>query len=250
MRIKELADTAGTTVRTVRYYHQEGLLPTPPGTHRNYTFAHLVRLTRIRHLTSSGLSLERVRALLRKAPIDITQELESTKQAIDAHIEELLRQRARLEELQGQQNPTEIPLPHKVGNFYDELIQHDTTGDLHKTIRREKHVVEVLCYLGILRDYQDMWPTEPTDEYLDLALRMFRSFEDIKARDPDDAVREVKHLIDQHLKIAPMKAESIAEITQKFATTPGAIRLLTMVYPHPNQRLYIAAFLTRFAKDS
>lgn len=250
MRIKELADTAGTTVRTVRYYHQEGLLPVPPGTPRNYSFAHLVRLTRIRHLTSSGLSLEQIQALLHKEPNDVTHELEATKQAIDAHIEELLRQRARLEELQAQDSPTEIPLPQKVSNFYDMLIKHDTTGDLHKTIRREKHVVEVLCHLGILRDYVDLWPIDPTTEYLDLALRMYRSFENIKRLTPEEAAEEIDDLISEHLHIAPMRAEAIAEITQKFAQTPGAIRLLTMAYPHPNQRLYIAAFLTRFTKDS
>jgi DNA-binding transcriptional MerR regulator len=29
VRVKELADLAGTTVRTVRYHHQIGLLPVP-----------------------------------------------------------------------------------------------------------------------------------------------------------------------------------------------------------------------------
>ena len=46
MRVKEMADLAGTTTRTVRYYHRVGLLPVPPvvAGHRDYGIEHLARL--------------------------------------------------------------------------------------------------------------------------------------------------------------------------------------------------------------
>lgn len=60
MRSRELADLAGVTVRTVRHYHQIGLLPEPPRTvngYRRYTADDLVRLLRIRHLVEAGVGL-------------------------------------------------------------------------------------------------------------------------------------------------------------------------------------------------
>ena len=43
---RELAELAGTTVRTIHYYASEGLLPAPSGATRaaTYTAAHLARL--------------------------------------------------------------------------------------------------------------------------------------------------------------------------------------------------------------
>ena len=50
MLSSELAELAGVTVRTLRHYHQIGLLPEPPrstGGYRRYNVSDLVRLLRI-----------------------------------------------------------------------------------------------------------------------------------------------------------------------------------------------------------
>src|SRR5436309_15865205 len=64
--IKELAELGGVTRRTVRYYVQRGLLPTPLGTGRgpHYTPAHLERLIHIRQLQESGVPLGEIAARL------------------------------------------------------------------------------------------------------------------------------------------------------------------------------------------
>jgi len=64
--IKELAELGGITRRTVRYYVQRGLLPTPLGTGRgpHYTPAHLERLMHIRQLQESGVPLAEIAARL------------------------------------------------------------------------------------------------------------------------------------------------------------------------------------------
>ena len=66
MQVHELADLAGTTVRTVRHYHQIGLLPVPPARygHRDYDLVHVARLTRIRWLAQAGIPLTRIGAML------------------------------------------------------------------------------------------------------------------------------------------------------------------------------------------
>jgi DNA-binding transcriptional MerR regulator len=68
--IKELAELGGVTRRTVRYYVQRGLLPTPLGTGRgpHYTVAHLERLIHIRKLQETGVPLAEITARLNGIP--------------------------------------------------------------------------------------------------------------------------------------------------------------------------------------
>ena len=65
-RIDELAQKAGLTVDTIRYYAREGLLPDPvkQGRHRLYESAHLERLDRIRDLQAQRFSLAAIRAIV------------------------------------------------------------------------------------------------------------------------------------------------------------------------------------------
>ena len=68
--IKELAELGGVTRRTVRYYVQRGLMPTPLGTGRgpHYTPAHLERLIQIRELQETGVPLAEITARLDGVP--------------------------------------------------------------------------------------------------------------------------------------------------------------------------------------
>jgi DNA-binding transcriptional MerR regulator len=63
---EELADRAGVSRRTVRYYVQRGLLPAPAGLGRgkHYGASHLARLLQIRELQAQGVPLEEMAARL------------------------------------------------------------------------------------------------------------------------------------------------------------------------------------------
>jgi DNA-binding transcriptional MerR regulator len=65
-RIDELAQRAGVTVDTIRYYAREHLLPPPErsGRHKLYGPEHLDRLTQIRDLQAQRFSLAAIRAVL------------------------------------------------------------------------------------------------------------------------------------------------------------------------------------------
>jgi DNA-binding transcriptional MerR regulator len=67
--VEELAERAGVSRRTVRYYVQRGLLPPPLGLGRgnHYTEAHLVTLVRVRELQEEGVPLEAIAARLQGA---------------------------------------------------------------------------------------------------------------------------------------------------------------------------------------
>ena len=66
LSVEELADAAGLTVRTVRFYQSEGLLPPPEreGRAARYSAAHLERLSLIGDLRDRGLRLTAIRDLV------------------------------------------------------------------------------------------------------------------------------------------------------------------------------------------
>jgi DNA-binding transcriptional MerR regulator len=67
--VEELAERAGVSRRTVRYYVQRGLLPAPLGLGRgnHYTEAHLAALVRVRELQEQGVPLEEIAGRTRAA---------------------------------------------------------------------------------------------------------------------------------------------------------------------------------------
>jgi len=60
--IGELAEMAGVSRRTVRFYVQRGLIPPPAGLGcgRHYGEAHLTRILQIRELQRQGILLKRI----------------------------------------------------------------------------------------------------------------------------------------------------------------------------------------------
>lgn len=104
MRTGKLAELAGVSVRTVRYYHQVGALPEPArrsNGYREYTVDHLVALLRIRELTASGLSLEQAGAVVsdtasETAFASIDDALDDIDRALEERISALTEQRRRL----------------------------------------------------------------------------------------------------------------------------------------------------------
>lgn len=64
--IADLADLGGVSRRTVRYYVQEGLLPSPLGVGRgqHYGPEHLQQLLRVKSLQEAGRSLDEIRGML------------------------------------------------------------------------------------------------------------------------------------------------------------------------------------------
>ncbi len=102
MKVSEVADLADTTVRTIRHYHQLGLLGIPPvvGGIRDYGLDHVARLLRIRWLVSSGMSLPAIAGVLPPAgppaADTVVGELTDALSDIDQHIEILQTKRTRV----------------------------------------------------------------------------------------------------------------------------------------------------------
>ncbi|WP_062428626.1 helix-turn-helix domain-containing protein [Herbidospora daliensis] len=82
---RELAELADTTVKTVRHYHEIGLLDEPdrsPNGYKRYEVRHLTRLLQIKRLTGLGVPLAQVAAM----PAD-TDHQASVLRTLDAELE-------------------------------------------------------------------------------------------------------------------------------------------------------------------
>src|SRR6516225_3824631 len=98
LQIGEVAKLIGISPKTIRYYHEIGLLAEPKrteGGYRLYTAHDLLRLQRIRRLRSLGLHLDRIKEILGET--DLEQEV-MLRNALQSLVEELTAQIIDLEE--------------------------------------------------------------------------------------------------------------------------------------------------------
>jgi DNA-binding transcriptional MerR regulator len=108
---REIAELAGTSLRSVRHYHQVGLLPEPDrlsNGYKQYGVTHLIRLLRIKRLGDLGFSLPQIAELG-----DRDEHPEEALRALDAdlsaQIERLQAARTELAEILEQGLPTDLP---------------------------------------------------------------------------------------------------------------------------------------------
>jgi DNA-binding transcriptional MerR regulator len=107
MTIQELAHKANVTVRTIRYYVEQGVLPPPSqGRPSRYSEEHLQRLNLIRDLKAQHLPLEEVRELMSRLSLaQVRDMLARTRPATNSslssateYIESVMRRAAVREE--------------------------------------------------------------------------------------------------------------------------------------------------------
>ncbi|MEV6173069.1 MerR family transcriptional regulator [Streptomyces sp. NPDC051954] len=108
MRIGELAARTGASVRSLRYYEEQGLLTSTrsSGGQRHFTEGDIDRVDFIQRLYTAGLSSRTIMELMpcRDAPSDDNSEAALERMAqerdrLSAHIEELLNTRDSLDGL-------------------------------------------------------------------------------------------------------------------------------------------------------
>jgi Ca-activated chloride channel family protein len=87
-KLDELAQKAGASARTVRYYVQRGLLPAPAfrGKDTAYTREHLVRLKAIRKLQERFLPLDAIQAELAGKSLDEIERLAEEGPQVTARV--------------------------------------------------------------------------------------------------------------------------------------------------------------------
>jgi DNA-binding transcriptional MerR regulator len=172
VRIKELADLTDSTVRTIRYYHQIGLLPVPEVRygHRDYELTHVARLVRIRWLAQAGVPLTTIATMLGAAdgepggdgrPGDgvpgsgvdaVLADLRATTAGLDGQLAQLQARRDQITRLTAavERDGLLSPMPAVMVRFYDTMEARATDPRVRWVIREERNFNELACYRGDL----------------------------------------------------------------------------------------------------
>lgn len=205
MRIGELADLAGVTVRTVRYYHQKDVLPEPvrrANGYREYTVDDLVALVRIRWLTRSGLSLAQAGAIVADSVEASTDAvLDEVDEALRLRIVALADQRRRLAEARSGRHlglsrlaaalatkPADIPISTLYAHLHTDQGQADR---LAEALRRP----EVRSALIAAQARFDAVDESTPEEELDRLEEEMRGLAAELVRDVPTVVERHSHLL-------------------------------------------------------
>lgn len=135
MKSSEIAQLAGVTVRALRHYHAIGLLPEPPRSengYRDYGADELVRLLRIKRLSSLGFSLASISDALDEMDANLAdaagpradEALDELDRELELQIERLQEQRRTIALLKREQLDPDLPVRFAraakvlIGNVY------------------------------------------------------------------------------------------------------------------------------------
>ena len=265
-----MADLAGTTTRTVRYYHRLGLLPVPPlvAGCRDYGIEHLARLLRIRWLAESGIPLAKIAQMLPDEPAQgrsaIEADLLATRAQIDARIEVLHHQRTRIDELVARVRSGEAlsPLPIVLERFYDHLeglVEDPATLPI---IRTDQRMVLALAISGLIPASLGPFIEGLSDEDHRALVRMFTAFAKLdRNRYPGTYSDEERERVIEDFEEAEWavlernRSTALAMLRDLPSSGPGHLlwkrvaQLSKIGYPEPDQRQVIDDLFRRLQAD-
>lgn len=117
MHSNEVAKLAGVTVRTLRHYHQLGLLSEPPrraNGYRDYSPADVARVLRIKRLAGLGFPLSRIGDVLDEMDVEgnatSASALDELDRELALEIERLQEQRRTIAELRAEHLDPDLPV--------------------------------------------------------------------------------------------------------------------------------------------
>ncbi|WP_067657342.1 helix-turn-helix domain-containing protein [Nocardia harenae] len=191
---RQLAELAGTSLRTVRHYHDVGLLPEPErgsNNYKHYGVRHLVRLLQIKRLTDLGFSLPQI-AEMGDADDHPEAALRALDKELEATIERLQRARVELGLLLRHAPPTDLP-PELALAAADANLSGADRG-LVTVMSRLLTGDQLDSYAELLRagdstevdrEFDDLPADADAETTRDLAERMLPRIREVLAEHPD-----------------------------------------------------------------
>lgn len=195
MHSSELAALAGVSVRALRHYHQIGILEEPERSangYRVYDVHDLVRVLRIKRLTSLGLALEAIPGVLADAGDGHDALLEQLDAELAVQIARLEGQRAVIAELR--RDGATPDLPPELARHWNALVDAGHSGRLAALDRDQILLLAELGGAGamslLVRLYAQVEDPERRAAYVALGVRF-----DLLTSESEPA--EVDRLVDE-----------------------------------------------------
>ena len=180
--ISQAAAFAGVTVKTVRHYHQQGLLDEPrrdSSGYRRYGSADLLRLVQVRTLAAAGIPLAEVRPLLDADPEPFAAALTDVERRLTERIADLIARRDTLRQLA---DGDRLLLPDRALAILDRLVALGFSADYAAGQREALVLAKALA-----PEFFDIFVTQlehrlADPEYVDLTKQVW----DVRSWAPDD----------------------------------------------------------------
>lgn len=174
MNIGELARRTGLSVKTIRYYSDEGLVPEVSRTasgYRRYDQAALVRLEFVRTLRDLGLDLATIRRVLDRQ-VDLRAVARAHAEALAAQIRLLRVQRAALRALAaGEPTPEEVDRMNRIAQATAEERRRLLDDFLNSVFDLGEGPIDN-DFTRMMRGATPELPDDPTEEQLDAWLEL------------------------------------------------------------------------------
>lgn len=197
MHSGELAKLAGVTVRTLRHYHQIGILDEPERGHngyRSYDLHDLIRVLRIKRLASLGIALERMPELLDDSAGNAEELLDELDGELAAQIERLTAQREMIARLRDHNAAPD--LPPELAPFLAAFAAAGVSPELARFDREQSvllaHIVGAEGMPRLARYYERL--TEP--ESIEAVTAIAESFDQLGAHSTE---REIDDLVERFI---------------------------------------------------
>ena len=284
MRVSDAAKIAGCSVRTVRYYHNLGLLPVPTkqrGPWRDYEFADVARLIQIRSMAQAGMRLDDIRLELSAAetavmaavpapaaastqlvdaptaapavadptdPADCDCEIyDQTLRSLDQQIAKLQQQRARLLEMKQQARMKSPPLSKTVHDLYmeaEEILKSEQEFEALEFIQRKHKLAILFSELGFFKTSFDN-----RAQQVDPRLMAEISKRLVRLQQDDWTMADVENLVEYAVamdKSVPPLTGMAYQLTRRFLSSQTAEMLCVAAYPEPGMKEFIRLGFARF----
>ena len=286
MRVSDAAKIAGCSVRTVRYYHNLGLLPVPTkqrGPWRDYEFADVARLIQIRSMAQAGMRLDDIRLELSAAetavmaavpapaaastqlvdaptatpaagttaptdPADCDCEIyDQTLRSLDQQIAKLQQQRARLLEMKQQAMMKSPPLSKTVHDLYMEAEEILKSEQEFEALRFIQRKHKLAILFSELGFFKTSFDNRA--QQVDPQLMAEISKRLVRLQRDDWTMVDVENLVEYAVamdKSVPPLTGMAYQLTRRFLSSQTAEMLCVAAYPEPGMKAFIRLGFARF----
>lgn len=197
LTIGQAAAFADVTVKTIRHYHQHGLIDEPrrdSSGYRRYGSADLLRLVQVRTLAAAGVPLAEINGLLDAEPEQFAAALVDVERQLTQRIDELIARRETLRKLAAGDR---VLLPERVYAVLDRAAGLGFTEDDLRMAREAFVLVKALLPEGFDEYLAQIEHSFDDPRYVSLMLRCWHA-SDWEPHDPriDELATElVDHLV-------------------------------------------------------
>ena len=183
---RELAELAGTSLRAVRHYHDQGLLPEPPRSsngYKHYGVRHLIQLMHIRRLVDLGVPLAEIPTL--DPTTDSYREvLAALASETTAEIDRLVAVRGEISRLLEEPEAWEMSSGTTGSSDGDFLTVLSRVLD-EDSLRAWERVGEAIPDARVVADFEALPEEAPAEVCEDVAVRMAETVRDALAASPE-----------------------------------------------------------------